>query len=96
MSKASTVKEIRRQQFKIDIARVKRFLTLTDSEFDSIFIDGEPDGHLHGRMLLNGWDIFIIIYRNGRAPEFFCLDNREVEKELNRTYQDLFPGRSQE
>lgn len=94
MSKATTVKEIRRQQFKTDIARVKRFLILTDSEFDSIFIDGEPDGHLHGRVDFNGWEIFISIYRNGNAPEFICLQSVEVERGLNQAYQDLFPGRS--
>lgn len=88
MSKAITVKEIRREKFKTNLARVKRFLVLTDPEFDSLFIDGEPDGSLNGRTKIGEWELYIRIPRNGEDPEFFCPQNREVEKDLNLAYQD--------
>lgn len=94
MSRTSTVKQIRREQFKVDIARVKRFLFLSDEEFNSIFIDGEPDGTLNGRVKIHEDDFHVTIYRNGRAPEFFCLSNRDHEKLVNEAYQKIYPGRS--
>ena len=94
MSKMSTVAQIRREQFKIDIARVKRFLFLTDEEFNSIFIDGEPDGTLNGRVEIQEDEFQVVIYRNGRSPEFFCLSDRKAEKLVNEAYHKIFPRRS--
>ena len=90
MSKATTVKEIRREKFKINLARVKRFFILTDPEFDSLFIDGESDGSLNGKVKVGEWSISVRIPRNGQEPEFYCLENREVEKDLNLAYRNVF------
>jgi len=92
--KNKTVTEIRKELFKLDIARIKRFLQLDEEEFSSIFIDGEPDGSLTGDVKIHDKDFSIVIYRNGNPPEFFCLSDRKSEKLVNEVYQKIFPERS--
>ena len=85
-----TVKELRKELFKRNIKRVKEFFSLTDSEFNSIFIDGEPDGCLHGRLLRADTVVHIMICRNGHPPEFFVPKDKRKEAFLNNVYNDVY------
>ena len=77
--------EIHRTKFEQNINNLKDFFSLTDSEYKSgIYSEHSTSNEiLNLKLNLFGNQIVSLIYYDGRIPKIKCLNNLDLEKELN-------------
>jgi len=83
-----TKQEIHQHKFEQNINNLKDFFSLTEEEYKKgIYSDHSTSSEiLNLKVNLFGNQVLSYIYYDGRVPKIKCLNNLDLEKELNTNF----------